>query len=79
VVKLQFGEKHSHTLEESDIKKTSDAVKNAVKSHLICGYKACQVNSEFKKEFSGAGFGVEQLKLQNVGNMRRELMKELKI
>ena len=49
VVKLQFGETHSHSLEESDIKKVSNAVKDAVKSHLFFGYQAFQVNSVFKK------------------------------
>lgn len=74
MVELTFDGTHSHSIEESDIKKTSDAVKAAVISHLSFGYKSCQVNTVLKKEFTQTGCGVEYLKLQNVGNLRRKVI-----
>ena len=75
-VELKFDGAHSHSLDDSDCKKTSPAVKDALISHLSFGYKSCQVNSVFKKEFSGTGLGVEYLKYQDVANLRRKVIQD---
>jgi hypothetical protein len=75
-VELTFNGTHSHSLDDSDIKKTSDAVKDALKSHFMFGYKTGQVHKVFKKEFSETGCGVEYLTWRDVDNIRRKVRED---